>query len=75
MGEMLYIPSYWFHYIISLDASIQCNARSGESDVGKEHIANCGFSKRSEEVSMSAEDKRLRRRKSKQKAFEWSMET
>lgn len=28
-GEVLYIPSYWFHYIISLEYSIQCNSRSG----------------------------------------------
>ena len=28
-GEVLYIPSYWFHYIISLRYSIQCNSRSG----------------------------------------------
>lgn len=41
-GEMLYIPSYWFHYIVSQDASIQCNARSGSSDVGFEKIADCG---------------------------------
>jgi hypothetical protein len=32
MGEVLYIPSYWFHYIVSQDASIQCNARSGSSE-------------------------------------------
>jgi Cupin-like domain len=31
MGEVLYIPSYWFHYIVSQDASIQCNAWSGQS--------------------------------------------
>jgi hypothetical protein len=43
MGEMLYIPSFWFHYIISQDASIQCNARSGESKEGKREIAKCGF--------------------------------
>jgi hypothetical protein len=46
MGEMLYLPSYWFHYIISQDASIQCNARSGESIEGKEFIDKCGFSRR-----------------------------
>jgi hypothetical protein len=23
MGEILYLPSYWFHYIVSQDASIQ----------------------------------------------------
>lgn len=48
MGEMLYIPSFWFHYIISQDASIQCNARSGESEAGKQEISQCGFLKRSE---------------------------
>ena len=30
-GEILYIPSYWFHYIISLQKSAQCNVRSGAS--------------------------------------------
>jgi hypothetical protein len=48
MGEMLYIPSFWFHYIVSQDASIQCNARSGESAAGKQEISQCGFLKRSE---------------------------
>lgn len=42
-GEVLYIPSFWFHYIVSQDTSIQCNGRSGSSDVGKEYIADCGF--------------------------------
>jgi hypothetical protein len=28
-GEILYIPSFWFHYIISMQYSIQCNSRSG----------------------------------------------
>lgn len=28
-GEVLYIPSHWFHYIISVQKSAQCNARSG----------------------------------------------
>jgi hypothetical protein len=31
-GEVLYIPSYWFHYIVSLDNSIQCNTRNGRPD-------------------------------------------
>lgn len=41
-GEVLYIPSYWFHYIISLQYSVQCNSRSGsppdkngESDINE----------------------------------------
>lgn len=29
-GEILYIPSFWFHYIVSLQKSAQCNVRSGE---------------------------------------------
>lgn len=28
-GEILYVPSFWFHYIVSLEFSIQCNSRSG----------------------------------------------
>lgn len=41
-GEVLYIPSYWIHYIASLKYSIQCNTRSGsppnhdgEADIGR----------------------------------------
>ena len=30
-GEVLYIPSHWFHYIVSLQKSAQCNTRSGVS--------------------------------------------
>ena len=28
-GEVLYLPSHWFHYITSLQKSAQCNVRSG----------------------------------------------
>ncbi|KAL3925264.1 MAG: hypothetical protein SGARI_005874, partial [Bacillariaceae sp.] len=28
-GEILFIPSYWFHYIIGLQKNAQCNVRSG----------------------------------------------
>jgi len=41
-GEVLYIPSYWIHYIASLKYSTQCNTRSGsppnrdgEADIGR----------------------------------------
>lgn len=40
-GEILYIPSYWFHFIVSQDASIQCNARSGSSEEGADDIKKC----------------------------------
>ena len=43
MGEVLYLPSYYFHYIISQDASIQCNSRSGNSEKGRDKIKECGF--------------------------------
>lgn len=45
-GEVLYIPSYWFHYIVSARYSIQCNARSGVAardaeSAGRRHIDRC----------------------------------
>jgi len=40
-GEVLYIPSFWFHFIVSQDASIQCNARSGDSQEGAAEILRC----------------------------------
>jgi len=42
-GEVLYIPSYWFHYIVSLKYSIQCNSRSGSppKQNGYDHIKRC----------------------------------
>lgn len=42
-GEVLYIPSYWFHYIVSLNYSIQCNSRSGSppNREGQDHIEQC----------------------------------
>lgn len=42
-GEILYIPSYWFHYPISMTYSIQCNTRSGEPPnfEGYDYIDKC----------------------------------
>ena len=42
-GEVLYIPSFWFHYIVSLQYSIQCNTRSGspKNMVGEDKIQKC----------------------------------
>ncbi|ETI47771.1 hypothetical protein L915_07880 [Phytophthora nicotianae] len=44
-GEVLYLPSYWYHHIVSLDTSIQCNIRSGFSirDDIKQFLTGCGF--------------------------------
>ena len=47
-GEVLYIPSFWFHYIISLRYSVQCNSRSGSppNEEGLSEINNCLGKKR-----------------------------
>jgi len=37
-GEVLYIPSHWFHYIVSLQKSAQCNVRSGVDFEGHPHF-------------------------------------
>ena len=42
-GEVLYLPSFWFHYIVSLTINFQCNTRSGTTREHYEHIAKCGF--------------------------------
>ncbi len=42
-GEVLYIPPFWLHYVVLLDAGAQCNYHNGESDVGREHVEACGF--------------------------------
>lgn len=39
-GEVLYIPSHWFHYIISLQKSAQCNVRSGIDKDGNPAFGN-----------------------------------
>lgn len=43
-GEVLYIPSNWFHYVISLEYNIQCNSRSGtppKAGFGEDEIRKC----------------------------------
>ena len=44
-GEVLYLPSYWFHYIVGTTASVQCNARAGPDPRprARDAIAACGF--------------------------------
>jgi hypothetical protein len=42
-GDVLYLPSYWFHYIISLTTNMQCNTRSGRDDRDDQIMADCGF--------------------------------
>jgi hypothetical protein len=42
-GDVLYLPTYWFHFIVSLELNWQCNARSGKSAHYDQHITECGF--------------------------------
>lgn len=42
-GDVLYLPTNWFHYIISLDLNLQCNTRSGITNDYMDAIDRCGF--------------------------------
>jgi hypothetical protein len=42
-GDLLYLPTNWFHYIISLELNFQCNTRSGINDEYMDPIHQCGF--------------------------------
>ena len=42
-GDVMYLPTNWFHYIISLDLNFQCNTRSGGERLYREEINECGF--------------------------------
>jgi len=38
-GDVLYIPSFWMHFIQNLDVNVQCNARSSQAEIGLEATA------------------------------------
>jgi len=40
-GDVLYLPTFWFHYIISLEINFQCNTRSGMEYGYKKDIDRC----------------------------------
>lgn len=42
-GDVLYLPTSWFHHIISLDMNWQCNARSGMTDHYTREIQTCNL--------------------------------
>lgn len=42
-GQVLYLPTEWFHYIVSLELNFQCNTRSGITKHYRQDIAQCGF--------------------------------
>ncbi|KAH8053939.1 tRNA-Phe hydroxylase [Aureococcus anophagefferens] len=46
-GDFLYLPTYYLHYIISIDTNYQCNTRSGKDDRQAQVVNQCtpGFTK------------------------------
>lgn len=42
-GDVLYLPTFWFHYIISLNINYQCNGRSGVTTDHRMAMHKCGF--------------------------------
>lgn len=55
-GDVLYVPSFWIHYIVSLTHTVQCNGRmiishsknEGKKYGGYEDVRNCGKQAESE---------------------------
>lgn len=42
-GDVLYVPTFWIHYIVSLNVNYQCNTRSGVTNENRRAIQECGF--------------------------------
>mmetsp|Transcript_25402 Transcript_25402/g.30112 ORF Transcript_25402/g.30112 Transcript_25402/m.30112 type:complete len:452 (-) Transcript_25402:102-1457(-) len=42
-GDFMYLPTHWFHYIISVGLNYQCNTRSGRDDTYVKDVSKCGF--------------------------------
>lgn len=42
-SDALFLPTSWFHFIVSLSRNYQCNARSGIVHGNDPHIKQCGF--------------------------------
>jgi hypothetical protein len=42
-GDALYLPTSWFHFIVSLNINYQCNARSGYTTENHHYLHECGF--------------------------------
>jgi hypothetical protein len=43
IGDYLYVPTFWIHYIVSLTINVQCNTRSGKEKYYDKYISDCGF--------------------------------
>ena len=43
-GDSLFLPSLWFHFIVSLSLNVQCNTRSGLDHKHVPDLEDCGWS-------------------------------
>mmetsp|Transcript_6230 Transcript_6230/g.15411 ORF Transcript_6230/g.15411 Transcript_6230/m.15411 type:complete len:559 (+) Transcript_6230:174-1850(+) len=43
VGDVMYLPTNWFHFIVSLNLNFQCNTRSGITPTYFKPIRKCGF--------------------------------
>jgi hypothetical protein len=42
-GDSLFLPSLWFHFIVSLSSNVQCNTRSGMDSKHNADMDACGY--------------------------------
>lgn len=42
-GDYLFVPTYWIHFIVSLNVNFQCNTRSGIYTGYNKYLRECGF--------------------------------
>lgn len=47
-GDILYLPTFWLHFIVSLNINYQCNSRSGAFFQYQKYIDQCGFGNRAQ---------------------------
>ena len=74
-GEMMYIPPYWFHYIISQDATVSCNSRSGTTNINHYHIENCGTNPKNNKKGNRANATHLVDASRKRSKINWNFES
>jgi hypothetical protein len=42
-GDSLFLPSFWFHFIVSLSLNVHCNTRSGLDHKHVPDLQDCGW--------------------------------
>jgi hypothetical protein len=60
-GEVLYLPAFWIHNIMTLEEAYQCNSRSGDTATGLSDVIPCGFYSEERRKQLLAAEPRKRR--------------